>query len=108
MVALATLLTRLYGPITSLSNVQVNVMTALVSFDRVFEVLDLQPLIDERPGATPLPRRRRRPGRTRRGAGDRVRPRELPVPGRVRGVAGLAGVDRAAGRRSGPGRASRP
>jgi ATP-binding cassette subfamily B protein len=54
MVALATLLTRLYGPITSLSNVQVSVMTALVSFDRVFEVLDLKPLIDERPGATPL------------------------------------------------------
>src|SRR5580700_5765218 len=54
MVALATLLTRLYGPITSLSNVQVNVMTALVSFDRVFEVLDLEPLIAERPGATPL------------------------------------------------------
>ncbi len=54
MVALATLLTRLYGPITSLSNVQVNVMTALVSFDRVFEVLDLKPLIAERAGATPL------------------------------------------------------
>jgi ATP-binding cassette, subfamily B, bacterial len=54
LVALATLLSRLYGPITSLSNVQVNVMTALVSFDRVFEVLDLKPLIDERPGAVPL------------------------------------------------------
>ena len=54
LVALALLLTRLYGPITSLSNVQVNVMTALVSFDRVFEVLDLQPLIAERPGAVPL------------------------------------------------------
>jgi ATP-binding cassette, subfamily B, bacterial len=54
LVALATLLSRLYGPITSLSNVQVNVMTALVSFDRVFEVLDLQPLITERPGAVPL------------------------------------------------------
>jgi len=54
MVALATLLSRLYGPITSLSNVQVNVMTALVSFDRVFEVLDLKPLIAERPGATAL------------------------------------------------------
>jgi ATP-binding cassette, subfamily B, bacterial len=55
MVALATLLTRLYGPITSLSNVQVNYMTALVSFDRVFEVLDLKPLIDEKPDATVLP-----------------------------------------------------
>jgi ATP-binding cassette, subfamily B, bacterial len=55
MVALATLLTRLYGPITSLSNVQVNYMTALVSFDRVFEVLDLKPLIDEKPDAAALP-----------------------------------------------------
>src|SRR5215467_11561783 len=54
LVALAGLLSRLYGPITSLSNVQVSVMTALVSFDRVFEVLDLKPLIDERPGATAL------------------------------------------------------
>jgi ATP-binding cassette subfamily B protein len=54
LVALATLLSRLYAPITALSNVQVNVMTALVSFDRVFEVLDLKPLIDEREGAVPL------------------------------------------------------
>ena len=56
LVALTALLARLYGPITSLSNVQVDVMTALVSFDRVFEVLDLKPLIDERPDAHPLPR----------------------------------------------------
>jgi len=56
LVALAALLSRLYGPITSLSNVQVDVMTALVSFDRVFEVLDLRPLIAERPGAIALPR----------------------------------------------------
>src|SRR5215468_1893780 len=56
LVALTALLARLYGPITALSNVQVDVMTALVSFDRVFEVLDLQPLIAERPGAVPLPR----------------------------------------------------
>ena len=55
LVAMATLLNRLYGPIMSLSNVQVTVMTALVSFDRVFEVLDLKPLIDERPDAVPLP-----------------------------------------------------
>jgi ATP-binding cassette, subfamily B, bacterial len=54
LVALAGLLQRLYGPITSLSNVQVNVMTALVSFDRVFEVLDLRPLIEDSPGAVPL------------------------------------------------------
>ena len=54
LVALTALLGRLYGPITALSNVQVDVMTALVSFDRVFEVLDLKPLIEERPGAVPL------------------------------------------------------
>ncbi|MGO9221979.1 MAG: ABC transporter ATP-binding protein [Streptosporangiaceae bacterium] len=54
LVSLALLLNRLYGPITALSNVQVNVMTALVSFDRVFEVLDLKPLIADRPGAVPL------------------------------------------------------
>jgi ATP-binding cassette, subfamily B, bacterial len=54
LVALAGLLQRLYGPITSLSNVQVNVMTALVSFDRVFEVLDLKPLIEDSPDAVPL------------------------------------------------------
>ena len=51
---LAMLLNRLYGPITSLSNVQVHAMTALVSFDRVFEVLDLKPLIEDRPDAVPL------------------------------------------------------
>jgi ATP-binding cassette subfamily B protein len=55
LVALAALLTRMYGPLTALSNVQVDVMTALVSFDRVFEVLDLKPMIDEKPGARPLP-----------------------------------------------------
>jgi ATP-binding cassette subfamily B protein len=56
LVALTTLLGRVYGPIASLSNVQVQVMTALVSFDRVFEVLDLKPLIEEKPGAVVLPR----------------------------------------------------
>jgi ATP-binding cassette, subfamily B, bacterial len=56
LVALTTLLARVYGPITSLSSVQVNVMTALVSFDRVFEVLDLKPLIAEKPDAESLPR----------------------------------------------------
>ena len=49
VVALAAYLNRLYGPITALSNVQVDVMTALVSFDRVFEVLDLEPAIGDRP-----------------------------------------------------------
>jgi ATP-binding cassette subfamily B protein len=56
LVALAGLLTRLYGPLTALSNVRIDVMTALVSFDRVFEVLDLPPLIAERPDATALRR----------------------------------------------------
>jgi ATP-binding cassette subfamily B protein len=56
LVALTALLARVYGPITSLTNVQINVMTALVSFDRVFEVLDLKPLIEEKPDAVTLPR----------------------------------------------------
>jgi len=55
VVTLALLLTRLYGPLTALSNVRVDVMSALVSFDRVFEVLDLKPGIEERPGAVDLP-----------------------------------------------------
>jgi ATP-binding cassette subfamily B protein len=55
LLALTALLARLYGPLTSLSNVRVDVMTALVSFQRVFEVLDLQPLVTEAPGARPLP-----------------------------------------------------
>src|SRR5712691_897394 len=54
LVALAALISRLYGPITSLSNVQVDVMTALVSFDRVFEVLDLKSLIEDAPDAEPF------------------------------------------------------
>jgi ATP-binding cassette subfamily B protein len=55
VVALAAYLTRLYAPLTSLSNVQVDVMTALVSFDRVFEVLDLPPMIADKPGARAIP-----------------------------------------------------
>ncbi|HXY44386.1 MAG TPA: ABC transporter ATP-binding protein [Acidimicrobiales bacterium] len=56
VVALTLYLTRLYGPLTALSNVQVDVMTALVSFDRVFEVLDLRPMIEERADAVAVPR----------------------------------------------------
>ena len=56
LVALTALLGRLYGPLTALSNVTVDVMTALVSFERVFEVLDLPPMIDEKPDAKTLPR----------------------------------------------------
>ncbi len=55
LLALVALLARLYGPLTALSNVRIDVMTALVSFERVFEVLDLKPLIDEAPDARPLP-----------------------------------------------------
>ena len=47
LLALTALLARLYGPLTALSNVRVDVMTALVSFERVFEVLDLEPLVKD-------------------------------------------------------------
>ncbi len=55
LVALVALLGRLLGPINQASNMQINVLTALVSFDRVFEVLDLKPLVTEREGASALP-----------------------------------------------------
>jgi ATP-binding cassette subfamily B protein len=55
VVTLALLLSRLYGPLTALSNVRVDVMSALVSFERVFEVLDLSPAIAEHPDARPVP-----------------------------------------------------
>jgi ATP-binding cassette subfamily B protein len=55
VVTLALLLTRLYGPLTALSNARVDIMSALVSFDRVFEVLDLKPMIDDAPDAIELP-----------------------------------------------------
>ncbi|MET8571069.1 ABC transporter ATP-binding protein [Streptomyces sp. NPDC004783] len=55
VVALALLLTRLYAPLTALAGARVEVMSALVSFERVFEVLDLTPLIDEKPDARPVP-----------------------------------------------------
>jgi ATP-binding cassette subfamily B protein len=47
LVAMAALLSRLYAPLTALSNVRVDIMTALVSFERIFEVLDLRPLVRE-------------------------------------------------------------
>lgn len=56
IVALASYLTRLYAPLLSLSNVQVSIMTALVSFERVFEVLDIPPLIRERASAIAIPK----------------------------------------------------
>jgi ATP-binding cassette subfamily B protein len=66
LVALVTLVTRLYDPMHQLSNLQANAMTALVSFDRVFEVLDLEPLVADSPHARPMP--------ARPGVGDQVAP----------------------------------
>ena len=83
LVALTAYLTRLYGPLTQLSNVNLDVMTALVSFERLFEVLDIVPMIQEDPDAVDVPRGR--------GLG-RVRARELHLPERRGGLAGLARV----------------
>src|SRR5579875_3252613 len=83
VVALVAYLNRLYGPLTQLSNVQVDVMTALVSFERVFEVLDLEPMIAERPGARELA-----PGPARAST------RRLRLPGGPGGLARLARVGR--------------
>jgi ATP-binding cassette subfamily B protein len=55
LLAITTLLARLYGPLTALSNVRVDVMTALVSFERVFEVLDLEPMVTSPSAPVPLP-----------------------------------------------------
>ncbi len=61
LVAFIALVSQLYGPLNTVSNLQVNVLTALVSFDRVFEILDLKPLIAERPSASALPRAQEAP-----------------------------------------------
>lgn len=55
VVSLALLLTRLYAPLTGLASARVDVMSAVVSFERVFEVIDLKPLITEKPDAQTLP-----------------------------------------------------
>lgn len=55
VVALTAYLTRLYGPLTSLSNVHIDFMSAVVSFERLFEVLDLAPMITERPDPLTIP-----------------------------------------------------
>ena len=55
LLALVGLLAQLYGPLTALSNVRVDVMTALVSFERVFEVLDLKPMVTDPDRPEPLP-----------------------------------------------------
>jgi ATP-binding cassette subfamily B protein len=54
LLAITALLARLYGPLTALSNVRIDVMTALVSFERIFEVLDLAPMVQDRPSAKDL------------------------------------------------------
>ncbi|MBN1629689.1 MAG: ABC transporter ATP-binding protein [Thermoleophilia bacterium] len=56
LVALAAYLGRLYGPLTALSNIHVDIMTTLVSFERVFEVLDLKPAVADKDSAVALPR----------------------------------------------------
>ncbi|MCC3302045.1 ABC transporter ATP-binding protein [Arthrobacter sp. zg-Y895] len=55
VVTLALLLTRLYAPLTSLANARVEIMSAVVSFERVFEILDLRPLIREKESPAPVP-----------------------------------------------------
>jgi len=55
LVALTAYLSRLYMPLTQLSNMNVDIMTALVSFERVFEVLDIEPLVQEKPDAKTIP-----------------------------------------------------
>jgi ATP-binding cassette subfamily B protein len=54
MIAITALLARLYGPLTALSNIRIDVMTSLVSFERVFEVLDLKPMVESKSGALEL------------------------------------------------------
>jgi ATP-binding cassette subfamily B protein len=55
VVALTAYLTRLYGPLTQLSNLNIDYMSAMVSFERLFEVLDLEPMIKESPDAVAIP-----------------------------------------------------
>jgi ATP-binding cassette subfamily B protein len=55
LLAITALLARLYGPLTALSNVRIDIMTSLVSFERVFEVLDLEPMVQDKKEAISLP-----------------------------------------------------
>ncbi len=55
LVALTLYLTRLYGPLTQLSQLNIDYMSAMVSFERLFEVLDLEPMIKESPDAVVMP-----------------------------------------------------
>ena len=85
VLALATLLLRLLGPLQGLSNVRIDVMTALVSFERVFEVLDLPSLVQEKPDAV---------DRAGRRLAARLRRRRLHLPAGRRHLARLPGVRR--------------
>jgi ATP-binding cassette subfamily B protein len=62
LVAFIALASQLYGPLNSVSSLPLEILTALVSFDRVFEILDLEPLITERPTAYPMTQTREAPG----------------------------------------------
>jgi len=62
LVAFIALVSQLYGPLNDVSGLPLEFVTALVGFDRVFEILDLEPLIAERPAAYPLPQTREAPG----------------------------------------------
>ena len=62
LVAFIALVSQLYGPLNTMSGLPLEVLTALVSFDRVFEILDLEPLVTERPTAYPLTQTREAPG----------------------------------------------
>jgi ATP-binding cassette subfamily B protein len=61
LVAFIALVSQLYGPLNTMSGLPLEILTALVSFDRVFEILDLEPLITERPAAYPLTQTRQAP-----------------------------------------------
>jgi ATP-binding cassette subfamily B protein len=89
LVAFIALVSQLYGPLNTVSRLPLEVLTALVSFDRVFEILDLKPLITERPAAHPLTQTPEAPGVEVAGVW-------FPVSGGGPGVGGFAGVGRAA------------
>ncbi len=87
VVAFVALLGRMYFPLMGLSNVQVSIMTALVSFERIFEVLDLKPMITEKPGAVAIPAR---------AAGRALRARVVPLSHGQRSFIAVARIHRGA------------
>ena len=90
LTALATLLLRLLGPLQGLSNVRVDVMTALVSFDRVFEVLDLPSTVVRR---SPTPCDAPRPGLSRGVRPRATSPTRAPTRSRSRRLETVARVE---------------